>query len=201
VTRETIGHPARFQQGTRVLMLTARHKDGNETERKVFRIAHDETEYFRRLEQLEEMMRPGERIYASGCARDVAKAARIFRERQLASEYDEDPTAFYRGLENRWISCLMDPKARSEKLWMFDCDDEEDIAAVKAEVLDRGQELGIGGITDPRVHHYRTASGLHVLTPTFDRTKIDGNVVALLHPDPLILLSIWLKQSERNHGR
>jgi hypothetical protein len=185
VTITTPDHPKSYQEGTRVLMLTARHKDGHRDERKVFRVSHDEEQYSKHRQHLLDMLRPGERIYATAAARNVKRASRIFRERQLAAEYDQDPMAFYRDLQNRWISCLMNTTTRQHKLYLFDCDSTEDIELVRQDIAERTHELGIGN----NIHTYRTKSGMHVLTPAFDGRSLSEHTKKLLHADPLMLIA------------
>ena len=121
-----IDHPERFRTGTRVLFLKGRNKDGCSDQRTIMRISHTQDQFDRRLSELLEAQRPGERIYAAAGPRSMAAAVRVFKERQLAAEYDQDPEAFYRSMDARWASCLMAPRAQYGKTWLFDCDEPAD---------------------------------------------------------------------------
>ncbi len=178
-----IAHPSEYKTGTRVLMLTSRHKDGHSKERKVFRISHDAEEYDSIIGKFTAMMNPGERIYASAASRDLAKAARRFKERQLNAEYDQDPLSFYRCIEARWTSCLMDTASAASKIWMFDADTDEQVELVKTHLLSRTQADG----SSP--YAYATKNGLHVILPAFNLQDIPPPCRELLHKDPLILVA------------
>lgn len=176
--RVVIPHQQGFKLGVRVLMLTARHKDGIKEERKVYRVSYDAPEFDREFKDLLEMMRPGERVYVSASGRCMSSAIRIFRERQLANEYDAEPEAFYRSLGERWLRCLMDPYAQSERLFVFDCDQVGELNYIRSEIMKI-----YGGL--PYV--YETKSGMHIVTGAFDRTRLPDEVKSTLHTNAMIL--------------
>jgi hypothetical protein len=184
VTMILIDHPDEFRTGSRVLMLTARHKDGHEHERKIMRVSHDADQYKRRLEFLMEIARPGERIYASAAARDIAKAMRVFREHQLASEFDSDPTDFYRRLDDRWVSALMSTRSVASKRWIFDADTTEQLEAITNEVATRKFPPG----TEP-YSYFTKSGGMHIVTHPFDRSKLSATVQKTLHADSMLLVA------------
>lgn len=175
-----IAHPSRFMTGTRCLMLKSRHKDGNVDERTILRVSHDEEGFQRQLAALYEMMEPNERIYASAGERDVNKAIRIFKERQLAADYDGDPADFYRHIETRWYACLMSPQAQLEKLWVFDCDEAGDAETAMDEYMTNGRSTA-----EPYV--YPSKSGQHIIVPPFDRQRLTPRVRAFLHDNAIML--------------
>lgn len=160
-----------------MLILRARHKDGADGLRTLSRASFNDVEFDQHLNDLVAVMRPNERIYASAGARDVPKAIRLFKERQLAADYDTDGAAFYRDIEGRWLSCLMDTKAQAEKIWLFDCDSAGD--AERA-----GQELA-GLALSP--YQYPTKSGAHFVLPAFDRSRLTEHTRDLLHDNALML--------------
>lgn len=173
-------HPTSYTTGARVLFLKGRHKDGKHDQRTIISISNDETEFQRRLDELYDIAKPGERIYASAGERDVKRAIRIFRERQLASEYDADPAKFYFRLHDRWASALNSPHAQAEKLWLFDCDDDGQLGLV-------GSELAEHYHRDRRPYRYRSKSGWHIITAPFDRTKIAEDARKLIHDNAIML--------------
>ena len=175
-----IDHPESFMSGTRVLLLTSRHKDGVEKERVVLRVSHSE-EYFRReLRDLISIMRQTERIYATAGARDLAKASRLLKERQLANDYDADPMAFYRVLHSRWAACLMDTKAQADKVWLFDCDTSGDADDARAEIA-----MHYDRETPP--YSYKSKSGEHIIVSPFDKSRLSDGVRGLLQENAIML--------------
>jgi len=173
----TLNHPAAYKDGARVLVLRARNKDGAERMRTLTRASFDAANFDQQLEGLLEVIRPGERIYASAGPRDMAKAMRLFKERQLAADYDPDPAAFYRDLESRWLSCLMDTRSQAEKIWLLDCDSAEDTVRARDEL----SALGLGA------YEYATKSGTHLVLPAFDKSRLTGETRDLLHDNALML--------------
>lgn len=145
--------------------------------RTISRASFDAHHFDQQLEGLLGMIRPGERIYASAGPRDIAKAIRLFKERQLAADYDPGPEAFYRDLEGRWLSCLMDPRAQARKIWLFDCDSPDETLQTRA-------ELSALGLT---LYEYETKSGSHFVVPAFDKSRLTDQTRALLHDNALML--------------
>lgn len=145
--------------------------------RSVARAAFSPTEFDLQLDGLTALMRPNERIYASAGARDVPKAIRLFKERQLAADYDPDREAFYRDLESRWLSCLMDMKSQADKVWLFDCDSADDTARSRSELI----ALGL------TPYEYATKSGTHFVLPPFDKSRLTTHTRDLLHDNALML--------------
>ncbi|MDE3023036.1 MAG: hypothetical protein KGI54_14505, partial [Pseudomonadota bacterium] len=159
----TFSHPEKFKTGTRVLHLRGRHKDGVEMQRSVTRASHSVEEFDEYFTELLCLRQENERIYASASARDVKKAIRDFKERQLENDYDLDPAHFYQNLNTRWVSALMQPTCQSEKFWLFDCDTQEDKQIVE-DVFDcfyHGE--------DP--YWYITKNGWHALARPFDLSE------------------------------
>ena len=176
---KVIEHPQSFKEGTRVMMLKGRHKDGLTDERCILRVSHDATEFDRKMKDLVFSAQPGERIYASAGARNVAAAVRLFKQRQLDADYDEDCLAFYRSLNSRWCSCLSSPQAQQEKFWLFDCDAPSDEARVLVEYY---EAVFIGS------HYaYASKSGRHVVVKPFDKSKLRAGTRALLHENAIML--------------
>ena len=172
--------PAHYKAGARVLVLRARSKDGGHEPRTISRASFSAAEFDRQLESLIGLLRPGERVYASAGARDVPKAIRLFKERQLAADYDPDGGAFYRSIESRWFSCLMDPRCQAEKIWLFDCDSAEDASRVRQELAQRD------GLPAP-AYEYPTKSGLHFVVLAFDKSRLTDHTRALIHDNALML--------------
>lgn len=177
---QIISHPVRFQMGTRVLFLKGRHKDGLADERVVGRATHSLENFDRALSELAHLARDGERIYGAAGQRDLARAIRAFKERQLAADYEPDTEGFYRNLDSRWHSALMAPTSQLEKLWLFDCDTAEEASAVSTELA------AIYDNPEPP-YRYCSKSGVHFITAPFNRNLLSPLAVGVLHVNPLML--------------
>lgn len=101
--------------GIRVVLLIHRSKEGGANNKfkghlkKI--ITTNSNEFFETVKELKEIKDNSKdelRIYASCNNRDLNKAVRLFKEQQLATDYDpEDKTkSFYLDIKNRFISCL-----------------------------------------------------------------------------------------------
>lgn len=176
-----IAHPDTFTDGTRVLLLKARHKDGTiGKERAIQRVTHSSDDFRGKLTELYEMMRPGERIYATATPRCLKKAARLFGERMNTALHDPEPVRmhFYAELPNRWYSCLMKPESGlsgEHRRWMWDCDDADTYKRVRAFAQ------SMDGF-----YEYQTKNGHHILVKPYPSYTTPPDIA---HPDhnPLIL--------------
>lgn len=181
--RSDIMHPVEFMDGTRLLLLKSRHKDGwVGKERAITRASHFPEEFLNKLDELRTMIQPGERIYASASPRNIVAAARKFNEQLVASLLDPPAVRdhFYKTLPHRWYSALMQRECsiRDNKWWMWDCDDDRTL----------GMALSFVAVNNLPHRTYATKSGNHVLVRPFDVTLVPK---ALMVPDqnPLILWS------------
>lgn len=173
-------HPATYKSGARLLVLRSRNKDGATSLRTITRASFSEADFDQQLDALVDLLRPGERIYASAGARDVPKAIRLFKERQLAADYDPDTAAFYRNIEQRWFSALMDTRCQAEKIWLFDCDSADDTVLVRKDLSQ------LEGLSAPP-YDYATKSGTHFIVPAFDKSRLTDHTRALIHDNALML--------------
>lgn len=180
---QLIQHPSEFKQGVRIVMLVLRNKDGGLAKpdhgaKKI--ITMNEVEWDKAVAELKERAELndiGERIYASVDARNVGKAIHEFKRRQLdADMYDESgKTKFYLDIKNRFISCLASPPSRASKLFLIDCDSDEELRHA------RGYEI----VRDNWIHFYPTKNGYHVITKPFNpnlisRLEIKQNAMMLV---------------------
>lgn len=177
-----IDHPPSMKNGTRVLLRTHRNKDGVRGPFRSSRtvVTHNVREFDQEFAFLHKTALPNERIYVSASQRDVGKATRLFRERQLEAEYDVDPLLFYKTLHNRWVSCLSAKTSTvaSDKMWLFDCDSPSELDEVRAEI-DR--------LHASRVREYETKNGTHVLTRPFNRETLSETALACMDTNPMAL--------------
>lgn len=175
-----IDHPPHFKEGTRTLLLRGRPKDGLTKNRAVPRVSHSADQFDKVLSDLAAIAVAGERIYASAGPRNLKRAIRTFKERQLAADYDDEPEAFYRGLESRWASAVMDPTSQAQKFWLFDCDSEEDAELARVEIA--------ASYDRPFLPYwYKTKSGQHAVVQAFDKSRLSDRARAMLHDNALML--------------
>lgn len=177
-----------FKWGVRVLLLMQRAKEGGHarTDRKatIKRIVEGQAQFNEALEELREMWHEPLRIYSTINTRSVDKAIRLFKYRQLDADYF-DPTdrqAFYFDMENRWISCLKDGKAKTSSLFLFDHDNDPGVGLNR--LLKKLDFLQV-----QIVDHYTTKNGQHIITGPFNPNLLEDWMKALLHKDALMLWS------------
>lgn len=170
-----------YRSGTRILLLKGRRKDGVEQEntRTILKISHDPDQWDRRFNELLETIQPGERIYATAGARNMAKAIREFKERQLSADYDQDQEAFYREIHNRWTSCLMAPKCQDGKVWLIDLDND---------IEETWYNTCFNVIRPLVLHNYRTKNGLHVLVRPFNKEFLPDKSLSVKISDNALML-------------
>ena len=172
-------HPVSFMTGTRVLLKTSRRKDGGRVRKTVPFISHSDEQFKDLLEFLYCALEEGERIYATACPRCVKRASRIFMQRQLDSQFSDNPLKFYESLEANWSSALSNPLSvsREDKLWMFDCDEDYHEPQVLEELYNREVRV---------VYSYTTKlGGKHVFVKPFNRENLFS--INLLHTNPIML--------------
>ena len=174
-------HPNTFKSGTRILLLVNRNKDGTSEKLTITRVSHDIETFDKKLLELYNSSNTGSRIYASASSRDLEKAVRRFKHNQLDADYDANPLDFYKNLNARWVHALALSESvdKQTKLWMFDCDTEEEYK----ECL---QVLENFAIIE---YKYRTKNGNHILVKPFNKKMLSTNVSRLLHENPMILWS------------
>jgi len=126
------------------------------------------------------LIEPGERIYASAGERAMRAAMREFKRRQLDADYDQDPELFYRAMESRWVASLMQPTCQQSKVWLFDCDIDDDKAHVSLELATHYDRP-----IAPYV--YPSKSGWHIVVSAFNRTLISDRARGLLHDNAIML--------------
>lgn len=173
-----LAHKPEFMTGTRVLLLKGRHKDGEHEQRCIMRVTHDSDAFARAIGDLYVIKREHERIYATANRRSVKRAARIFKQRQIDAQYDQDEEMFYRAIDARWASCLMQQTVREDKFWMFDSDSAGDSVEIEA---------AINVLSVFVQYRYKTKNGEHFIVAPFNREKLGTSLNAKLNLDPLML--------------
>jgi hypothetical protein len=185
-----ITHPTSFKEGIRVLLLMLRAKDGGsaKTDRRATKkvITTSPEEFDEALTELRSILREGERIYSTVDPRDLQKAIRSFQFRMLEAQWfdEENRNNFYLDLENRWISCLKDPKSGSSQLFLFDIDDDNPHCDdIKADIDRPVSQWDI-------VDKYPTKNGIHIITTPFNYPRLlEPETVKCRHANALMLWS------------
>ena len=180
-----INPPPHFESGTRVLLLKGRHKDGVMDPRSITRVSHDPDQYRRKLSELIDISRPGERIYVTAGPRDVRRASFIFRQKQLEAEQMGLTafTYFYRSINARWASSLMKSEMKGCKVWLIDCDTPEQYHTAKRHF---DPATGKGAFTVLR--QYKTKNGHHFLVEPFNRNLVCETLYPCIHQNALALV-------------
>lgn len=175
-------HPESYTEGVRLLLLASRIKDGAQSSKRVTRISHNPKQFHSILSDYNKLKKDNDRIYVSLSKRDIFKAIRVFKHRQIDAEYDRFPDQFYSNLTGQWVSCLMDKIStlKEDKLWMFDCDSQADYQDLWVELFD---------LQVPVHYQYATKNGVHVVVKPFNRSLISKRFSDMLSYNPLMLWS------------
>ncbi len=165
--------PHHFKEGYRGIMLLCRNKDGQvgNAQRKCFKKitkgVSQWNEAVEKFKHLRDTAYPTHRIYASVNSRNMPKAIHEFKRRQLEFDYgnNQELDEFYRDIENRFFSCLMNPSCRETSYFLIDCDTEQEYE----KAIDRiSPELII--------FDYATKSGRHIITHPFNPNDVKVEV-------------------------
>lgn len=177
---------ADFMDGNRMIMLIHRGKEGGKNDRgdrvskrKISKNKEEFVEIVKEFLVLKAESDKPLRIYSAVNKRDIDKAIREFKQRQLDSDYyDEDSRqGFYLDIKNRWISCVMSPKCRAETKFIIDIDDgEDDIDFIKEKL----ELLSVKILLE-----YKTKNGTHIITEPFNPNLLPE---ADINKDGLLLL-------------
>ena len=177
--------------GIRVVLLIHRSKEGGSNNkfkrhlRKIITTNSDEFfEAIKELKEIKDNSKDELRIYASCNNRDLNKAVRLFKEQQLATDYDpgNKTQSFYLDIKNRFISCLMNKSCRNEKNFLFDLDeiDEHSFVSVKNIIAKQTDILNF----------YKTKNGYHIITKPFNYYKnLDEEIIKTIQTDSLMLIT------------
>ena len=124
------------------------------------------------------------RIYSCLNKRDIKKAIRGFKFKQLEADYyDEDSkNNFYLDIKNRWTSAIMKPASRAETRFLIDIDD---IIGDKSDISFVDQYLE--DIKVKVLLKYPTKNGWHIITEPFNPALWNGNF-GEIKKDALLLL-------------
>lgn len=129
-----------------------------------------------------EMKNPDIRLYASLNPRNMDKAILMFKHRQLDVN-DNKKVAFYKKINDSFVSCLMSPECKERKYYLVDLDTESNIARELVEdlIATQGEDLII--------FSYETPNGFHYVMKRFNVKILDGIFACEVKKDGLILLN------------
>ncbi len=161
--------PDSFKTGYRGILLIHRNKDGcqGNAQRKSFKKISSSLEQWEKIVKefghMQNTSHPGFRIYSSVNPRNMQKAIHEFKRRQLEFDYgnNEELDEFYRDIDNRFFSCLMNPTCRSESYFLIDCDTDEEYQKSKDSIPQ-----------ERIVFDYATKNGRHLITKPFNPNEI-----------------------------
>lgn len=178
---------ADFMDGNRMIMLILRKKEGGGTaekdrisKRKMSKNKEEFVEIVKEFLELKAKSDKPLRIYSAVNKRDIDKAIREFKQRQLDADYydEENRQGFYLDIKNRWISCVMSPKCRAETSFIIDVDTDD---PVDGEFIKEQLEL----LRVKILLEYKTKNGIHIVTEPFNPNTIPE---ADIKKDGLLLL-------------
>lgn len=177
-----------FMDGTRVLLLLQRHKEGGATKehkrRRARFIVHNLDQMKRSLFELlllKAVCKTEYRIYMTSAPRDIQRAEKDFKEQMLHVDFSAgiDKEFFWAHIEDKWISSLMSTNPMKDRgLFILDIDTPVDNEVCKW-----------CGENDVEIlKSYRTKNGRHFVVKPFDRTKFPKEL-GEVKVDGLLLLS------------
>jgi len=164
----------KFSDGIRVVLTTDRK--GNEK----FFISRHSQEFEQYVKGEYKNLKDGFRIYSSLNKRNLEKAIRLFKEKQLKADYIEQlRNPFYTRIERYFVSSLMIPSSRDEKQYLIDLDDLGIENEIKTILQNNSVEI---------IFEYNTITGKHIIVKPFDVRLIKTSDKVQLHKDGMILL-------------
>lgn len=161
--------PESFKSGYRGILLIHRNKDGckgnaqRKSLKKISSTAQQWEEIVLQFRHIQKNSHQGFRIYSSVNARNMQKAVHEFKRRQLEFDYgnNQELDEFYRDIDNRFFSCLMNPSCRAESNFLVDCDTEKEYRHVKQNLND-----------DMILVDYPTKNGRHIISKPFNPNEV-----------------------------
>ena len=166
---------SQFTDGTRVLLLLQRAKEGGHNKehkrRRARAVTHTPDQFKRALLELLllQVTIAGEyRVYLSASPRDVRKAEMEFKQQMLSVDFaeGENKRFFYEHIDDKWISALMSTNpVKDSGLFILDVDDPEVPHDLLGDVLTWCATNSV-----EIVKQYRTKNGWHVVTKPFNRS-------------------------------
>jgi len=183
-----------FMDGTRMIMLLHRNKEGGEANnpdrKSKRRISMNKEEFREILKEFLEMKEKSEiplRIYSCVNKRDFNKGIREFKRQALEADYydTESRDRFYLDIKNRFLGSLMKPSSRAETKFLIDIDNiitngkDWDISIVENHLKEIGVKI---------ILKYPTKNGIHIITEPFNPNLFNSEF-GEIKKDGMLLLS------------
>jgi len=178
-----------LSDGYRVVLLIHRSKEGGFNNKKLRHLKKTITrnsEEFEKVVNEFEMIKNNDerslRVYASINDRNLDKAIRLFKQRQLDIEYGGNKDRFYTDLRSIFISCLMKKEAKNNSNFLFDLDEIDERSLITTrKLLKNNTNILL---------EYKTKNGVHIITEPFNYPKVlNEHLIKSLNVDGLMLLS------------
>lgn len=177
----------KFLDGTRVLILKHRTKDGGNKHSIVLKlVSHNREKLLLNIAKclsIKEGSEDALRLYMTCNSRNIEKAERNFKIEMLDMDFSskENKRIFYERLESNWVSALMKPSARSTNYFLLDVDNVEG-KDIYSECIEDLQRLQV-----EIVDSYRTKNGWHIITKPFNPNTF--KYPEIINKDGQLLLS------------
>ena len=210
-----INHPDEYKDGIRIITLVRRRKDKdfqtnsefdqsklnifeqlefdvnslpvNAKSNEVSFLTNGVEDFNRTLSKVVMNCNPDQRIYASATPRNLRMSEHKFHQKLLENYLggEDHRFGFFKNVRNRVASAFGSPETQDRKLWLFDCDTEDEKRMVE-------DELESAYDRDKAPYWYPTKSGHHCITQTFNKTKLSQNCLSLMITNPQM---IWVYYS------
>ena len=173
-----------FKTGYRIIMLINRKNDEGKlnSDRKGTRCITENAIHFNNaLDALRKIKVDGDRIYCTVNSRNINKAIRLFKKRQLDNDYasSSEGEQFYCDIQNRFISCFQNPEARNSKNFLIDIDSQR---------LQDYVNICTNLETVTNILYVKeTPNGFHLITEPFDRSRFHHSKATILKDGMLFL--------------
>jgi len=177
-----------FMNGTRVFFRIHRNKEGGKwsesndhASKKTITNSDDEARnaLCTLITEIDSSDKPY-RLQLSVNSRNIDKAIREFKRRQLDSDYYDYVSrhSFYLKIKNNFISCLMNPSSAGTSYFLFDCDTQKEYDLT----MNLLQKEKVAILKD-----YSTKNGRHIITEPHNPAHTSTQTVHV-NKDGLLLL-------------
>lgn len=176
-----------FTHGVRVMMLIDRgiSNSNKGSKRWINKLISTNTDEFAKnleilIEQQYSINNPDIRLYSCVNPRKLEKAINYFQHRQLDLNSLEEKLYFYRKINDRFCSSLMQPENRDGNLFLIDYDKSDaGIASLMLQLEKNNIEI---------LSQYKTPNGWHLITSPFNPNILNEIENVETKKDALILL-------------
>jgi len=161
------------------------NRKGNEK----FFISRHRQEFEQIVKEEYEKLQSGFRIYSNVNKRNLEKAIRLFKEKQLKADYIKQlKESFYTRIERYFISALSSPLSRDEKQFIIDIDD----LSIENEIKNLMSMNNIKLILE-----YNTITGKHIVVEPFNVKLIPLSDKVQILKDGMLLIGFKYEKYEK----